>query len=176
MLVCVEVDTFEEAIAFCNKNPYGLSHPPQFWSRVLCCSFLSFLSPAGNGACLFTNSGADRFHLLFSFPALSPPAPSTHCALVSCTRRLTLAQAPPPASSSSKSRAATSASTCPSPCRCRTSPSPAPRPPCSVTCSFTARPESRFALTYLSLPPPPSLHLLFAFHMLRLQLLLTVLV
>ena len=34
VLVCVEVDTFDEAIAFCNKNPYG------------------------NGACLFTNSGS----------------------------------------------------------------------------------------------------------------------
>lgn len=34
VLVCVEVDTFDEAIAFCNRNPYG------------------------NGACLFTNSGS----------------------------------------------------------------------------------------------------------------------
>ena len=34
VLLCVEVDTFDEAITFCNKNPYG------------------------NGACLFTNSGS----------------------------------------------------------------------------------------------------------------------
>jgi acyl-CoA reductase-like NAD-dependent aldehyde dehydrogenase len=30
VLVCVEVDTFEEAIAFCNKNPYGASHYTSF--------------------------------------------------------------------------------------------------------------------------------------------------
>ncbi len=61
VLLCVELDTFDEAITFCNKNPYGFPLPSPLYSHVQLLHLKhSLFLPTGNGACLFTNSGVVR--------------------------------------------------------------------------------------------------------------------